>query len=129
MRAVRWLGRLRTTPRLSPAPTSSRARRGADAVALPFGNRRRQRAGGNALEASVYHYPGGASEERFVVHRTVFPSDLLAEFGFRTLRRVGRVELARLDLGGLQTVTEKGSAKLIGQIKELLQPAPIPQRP
>jgi hypothetical protein len=86
--------------------------------------------GGKALEAFAYHYPEGESpEERFLVHRTVFPRDFLADFGFRTVRRVGRVELARLDLGGLQAVPEKRSAKLIRQVKELLQPAPIPQRP
>jgi hypothetical protein len=57
--------------------------------------------------------PGGIGGERFLVHRAVFPSDFLADFGFRTLRRVGRVELARLDLGGPQPVAERPRAKLI----------------
>ena len=45
---------------------------------------------------------GGESvEERFLVHRTVFPRDFLDEFGFVTVRAQGRVELCRLELGGL----------------------------
>ena len=88
--------------------------------------------GGKALEAFAYRYPEGeTAEERFLVHRTVFPSDFLADFGFQTVRRLGRVELARLELGGLQPVTERRSAKLVRQVKELLEPepAPVPRRP
>jgi hypothetical protein len=88
--------------------------------------------GGKSLEAFAYRYPEGeTAEERFLVHRTVFPSDFLADFGFRTLRRAGRVELARLDLGGLQPVAEKRRAKLVRQVTELLEPepAPVPRRP
>jgi hypothetical protein len=88
--------------------------------------------GGKALEAFAYRYPEGESaEERFFVHRTVFPSDFLADFGFQTVRRAGRVELARLELGGLQPAAEKVRAKLVRQVKELLEPepAPVPRRP
>jgi hypothetical protein len=87
--------------------------------------------GGRALEAFAYRYPEGESaEERFLVHRTVFPADFLADFGFGTVRRLGRVELARLELGGLQPVAEKGRARLVvGRVKEALEPAPVPQRP
>jgi hypothetical protein len=88
--------------------------------------------GGRALEAFAYRYPEGESaEERFLVHRTVFPSDFLADFGFRTIRRAGRVELARLELGGLQPVPEKRREKLVQQVRELLEPelAPAPRRP
>jgi hypothetical protein len=88
--------------------------------------------GGKALETFAYRYAEGESaEERFLVHRTVFPADFLADFGFRTVRRLGRVELARLDLGGLQPVREKRRAKLVQQVKELLEPepAPVPRRP
>jgi hypothetical protein len=88
--------------------------------------------GGKALEAFAYRYPEGESaEERFLVHRTVFPGDFLADFGFHTVRRAGRVELARLELGGLQPVAEKRRAKLVRQVKELLEPepAPVPRRP
>ena len=82
--------------------------------------------GGRALEAFAYRYPEGESaEERFLVHRTVFPAD------FRTVRRLGRVELARLELGGLQPAAETGAARLVGRVKEVLEPepAPIPQGP
>jgi hypothetical protein len=43
--------------------------------------------GEEALEAFAYRYPKGESvEERFLVHRTVFPRDFLEEFGFATVR-------------------------------------------
>jgi hypothetical protein len=86
--------------------------------------------GGKALEAFAYRYAEGESpEERFLVHRTVFPSDFLGDFGFRTVRRLGRVELARLELGGLQMLPEKRRARLVRSVKEALEPAPVPQRP
>ena len=51
--------------------------------------------GAKALEAFAYRYPEGESTyERFLVHRTVFPRDFLADFGFRFVRAQGRVELA-----------------------------------
>jgi hypothetical protein len=86
--------------------------------------------GAKALEAFAYRYPEGAStEQRFLVHRTVFPADFLADFGFRTLRSQGRVELARLELGGLQPVLEGPRAKVMRVLKEAFSPAPVPQRP
>jgi hypothetical protein len=88
--------------------------------------------GGKALEAFAYRYPEGeTAEERFLVHRTVFPADFLADFGFYTVRREGRVELARLELGGLVMTPEKRREKLVRQVKELLEPepAPVPRRP
>jgi hypothetical protein len=88
--------------------------------------------GGKALEAFAYRYPEGESaQERFLVHRTVFPSDFLGDFGFWTVRRAGRVELSRLELGGLEPVAEPRREKLVRQVKELLEPgpAPIPRRP
>ena len=86
--------------------------------------------GGKALEAFAYRYPEGESaHERFMVHRTVFPSDFLADFGFGTVRRLGRVELARLDLGGLEPVAEPKRVALVRRVKEALEPAPVPQRP
>ena len=63
--------------------------------------------GAAALETFAYRYERRAtSRGRFQVHKTIFPSDFLADFGFRTIRRQGRVELARLELGGLQPVVE-----------------------
>jgi hypothetical protein len=86
--------------------------------------------GAKALEAFAYRYPEGESTyERFLVHRTVFPSDFLADFGFRTVRAQGRVELARLDLGGLIPVYEGMPARVFRALKEALTPAPVPQRP
>ena len=65
--------------------------------------------GARALEAFAYRYPPGETvEERFLVHRTVFPRDFLDEFGFTTLRVQGRVELCRLELGGL--AADRGGA-------------------
>ena len=58
--------------------------------------------GAKALETFAYRYREGESQyERFQVHKTIFPSDFLADFGFQTLRRAGHVELARLEFGGL----------------------------
>ena len=46
--------------------------------------------GAVAMEAFAYSYPEGESvEERFLVHRTVFPRDFLEEFGFRDRARPG----------------------------------------
>ena len=68
-----------------------------------IGDARDKKAG--ALETFGYRYPEGESpHERFFVHRTVFPRDFLSDFGFETVRRLGRIELVRLELGGLQPV-------------------------
>jgi len=86
--------------------------------------------GAKALEAFAYRYPEGTSmAERFLVHRTVFPRDFLSDFGFLTVRAAGRVELARLELGGLQPVLEGTRAKVLRVVKEAFAPAPVPQRP
>jgi hypothetical protein len=83
-----------------------------------------------ALEAFAYRYPEGESTyERFVVHRTVFPRDFLADFGFRAVRAQGRVELLRLELGGLVPVVEGKRAAVLRVVKEAFAPAPVPQRP
>jgi hypothetical protein len=86
--------------------------------------------GARALEAFAYRYPEGESTyERFLVHRTVFPRDFLADFGFVTVRAAGRAELVRLDLGGLQQVIEGKRAKVLRVVKEAFSPAPIPAPP
>lgn len=86
--------------------------------------------GARALEAFAYRYGEGTSAvDRFLVHRTVFPRDFLADFGFRTVRAVGRIELARLDLGGLQPVEEGSRAKVLKAVREAFQPAPAPVPP
>jgi hypothetical protein len=86
--------------------------------------------GARALEAFAYRYPEGESTyERFLVHRTVFPRDFLADFGFRTVRVQGRVELARLELGGLVPVAEGKRAAVLRVVKEAFAPAPVPHQP
>jgi hypothetical protein len=86
--------------------------------------------GASALEAFAYRYPEGQSiARRFLQHRTVFPHDFLSDFGFGTVRSAGRVELARLELGGLQAVTEGKRAHVLQLVKEAFAPAPVPQRP
>jgi hypothetical protein len=86
--------------------------------------------GAKALEAFSYRYPEGESAyERFLVHRTVFPRDFLADFGFQTVRTQRRVELSRLELGGLAAVAEGKRASVLRIVKEAFAPAPVPQRP
>jgi hypothetical protein len=87
--------------------------------------------GAKGLEAFAYRYPEGETPyERFVVHKTVFPHDFLADFGFRTIRTQGRVELMRLELGGLQPVVEGKRARVLRVVKEAFSPpAPVPAPP
>jgi hypothetical protein len=83
--------------------------------------------GAVAMEAFAYRYPEGESvEERFLVHRTVFPRDFLDEFGFTTVRSQGRVELCRLELGGLAPVEEGARAKVLRVVQEAFSPTPAP---
>jgi hypothetical protein len=86
--------------------------------------------GAKALEAFAYRYPEGESTyERFLVHRTVFPRDFLLDFGFQVVRTQGRVELLRLDFGGLVPVAEGKRAHVLRVVKQAFAPAPVPQRP
>jgi hypothetical protein len=86
--------------------------------------------GAKALETFAYRYREGESQyERFQVHKTIFPSDFLADFGFQTLRRAGNVELARLELGGLVPVVEGKREKVMRVVKEAFAPAPEPVPP
>ena len=86
--------------------------------------------GARALEAFSYRYAEGeTSFQRFHAHRTIFPADFLADFGFVPVRWQGRVELARLELGGLQPVEEGAREKVLSVVREAFMPAPAPQRP
>ncbi len=89
--------------------------------------------GAAALEAFAYHYPDRESDyERFLVHRTVFPHDFLADFGFRIMRTAGPVGLARLELGGLVPVLEEGKrVRALRALRHVLlpEPEPVPRRP
>src|SRR5438132_5282010 len=88
--------------------------------------------GARAVEAFAYRYPEGESAyERFRVHKTVFPADFLADFGFQVMRAAGRVGLSRLELGGLQPVAEGKREKVLRVVKDAFGvpepvPAPIP---
>ncbi len=83
--------------------------------------------GAAALEAFAYRYREGESDyERFLVHRTVFPHDFLADFGFQTVRAEGPVELARLELGGLVPVVESRRVKAWRALKDAFLPEPLP---
>ena len=84
--------------------------------------------GAGALEAFSYRYPEGESAyERFRVHKTVFPQDFLADFGFQVLRSAGRVGLSRLDLGGLQPVEEGKREKVLEIVRSAFGvPDPVP---
>jgi hypothetical protein len=86
--------------------------------------------GAPSLEAFSYRYPEGESSyERFRVHKTVFPQDFLADFGFQVVRASGRIGLARLELGGLQTVVEGTREKVLRVVKEAFLPEPVPAPP
>jgi hypothetical protein len=79
------------------------------------------------VEAFAYRYDEGeTARERFRVHRTVFPSDFLGDFGFRVVRASGRVGLARLELGGLQAVEEGRRARVLQLVREAFLPDPVP---
>ena len=83
--------------------------------------------GAAALEAFAYRYREGESDyERFLVHRTVFPHDFLADFGFQTVRAAGPLELARLELGGLLPVVETRRARLWRALRDAFMPEPVP---
>jgi hypothetical protein len=83
-----------------------------------------------AIETFAYRYPEGESAyERFLVHRTIFPADFLADLGFYPVRWEGDVALARLELGGLQPVEEGPAAVVLRKVKEAFTPAPVPERP
>jgi hypothetical protein len=85
--------------------------------------------GARALEAFAYRYPDGAPVSERFLHKTIFPRYFLSDFGFRTLHTQGRVELARLELGGLLPVMEGTREKVLRVVREAFVPAPAPQRP
>jgi len=84
--------------------------------------------GAKGLEAFSYRYPEGESSyERFRVHRTVFPQDFLADFGFLPVRSAGRVSLSRLELGGLQPVVAGKREKVLQVVRDAFGvPEPVP---
>jgi hypothetical protein len=86
--------------------------------------------GAKALETFSYRYREGESQyERFQVHKTIFPADFLADFGFRAIRSAGFVELARLEFGRLVPVLEGRREKVLRVVKFAPAPAPVPPGP
>jgi hypothetical protein len=82
-----------------------------------------------ALEAFAFRYREQEGfDERFVLHRAIFPHDLLADLGFVTVRNAGRVQLMRLELGGLEPAKPE-HAGLLSVLKRLFWPAPVPAPP
>lgn len=83
--------------------------------------------GAALVEAFAYRYAEGESSyERFRVHKTVFPADFLADFGFRIVRSAGRVGLARLELAGLVAVEEGRRQRVLRVVREAFLPDPVP---
>jgi hypothetical protein len=86
--------------------------------------------GAKALETFAYDYREHESTyERFLVHKTIFPRDFLSDLGFIGVRRAGRVELARLEFGGLVPVTEGKRERVLRVVKDAFAPAPVPAPP
>lgn len=86
--------------------------------------------GARALETFAYDYVEGESQhERFYVHKTIFPADFLADFGFQIVRRSGFVGLARLEFGGLVPVAEGKRAAVLRHVRAAFAPSPEPARP
>ena len=66
------------------------------------------------------------------MHKTVFPQDFLADFGFQVVRAAGRVGLSRLELGGLLPVVEGKREKVLRVVKDAFgvpEPVPAPPQP
>jgi hypothetical protein len=87
--------------------------------------------GAKAIEAFAYSYEEDTTvDERYFVHRTIFPRDFLDDFGFTTLRSRGRLELCRLELGGLVPVEEGRRARVLRVVQDAFTvPAPAPAPP
>ena len=85
--------------------------------------------GVKAIETFGYRYPEGeTSYERVLVHRTVFPADFLADFGF--VAGVGRATSASRasSWAGSQPVEDGLTARALRRVKEAFA-APVPQWP
>jgi hypothetical protein len=83
-----------------------------------------------ALETFAYRYPSGEDfATRFLGHRTIFPADFLADFGFVTRRSAGMIELMRLDLRAIELEPERRRlARLRERLAPLISPAPATVR-
>jgi len=79
-----------------------------------------------ALEAFAYRYPSGEGfATRFLGHRTIFPADFLADFGFHGRRTAGQIELMRLDLRAIELQPDRISlSRLRDRLAPVISPAP-----
>jgi hypothetical protein len=79
-----------------------------------------------ALEAFAYRYQSGEDfATRFLGHRTIFPADFLADFGFFSQRSAGLIELMRLELGGIELAVQRSRlARLRERLTPAINPAP-----
>jgi hypothetical protein len=83
-----------------------------------------------ALEAFAYRYGEDESlETRVIAHRAIFPHDLLADLGFFSLRSAGRVQLARLELGGLEPAGAPLRERAARRLKRVRWPTPAAAPP
>jgi hypothetical protein len=82
-----------------------------------------------ALEAFGYRYAQGETfPTRFLQHRTIFPQEFLADFGFTTRRTMGKIQLMRLELRALEKSPELSALERLKAKLAVLQPAPSPVR-
>jgi hypothetical protein len=83
-----------------------------------------------ALETFAYRYPSGEDfATRFLGHRTIFPADFLADFGFIARRSAGTIELMRLDLRAIELEPERDRlVRLRERLAPLISPAPAAVR-
>jgi hypothetical protein len=78
-----------------------------------------------ALETFSYRYATGQPiPERFLRHRTIFPADFLLAFGFQPRRSLGRIELMRLDLRGIEMVPQESRMERLKARLSVLNTAP-----
>ncbi len=86
--------------------------------------------GAEALEAFAFRYSEEDDfDERLILHRAIFPHDLLADLGFVAIRSAGCVQLERLELGGLEPKAEVEHGGFLAKLKRLYLPAPVPAPP
>ena len=85
--------------------------------------------GAAALEAFAYRYPRGESIRALPRSPNRLPARLSHRLRLPTGPHHGRVELLRLELGGLQPVAEGKRTAVLRIVKEAFAPAPVPQRP
>lgn len=82
-----------------------------------------------ALEAFGYRYAQGESfPTRFLRHRTIFPHDFLADFGFVSHRSAGRVHLMRLDVRATVLAADESRVERLRSKLAVMSPAPAAVR-